>query len=296
MKARSVVWGVFVLACLAQLAFASSAMWRGETTLRGGTLYHFRSDPVDPVDPFRGRYVALAFARTRVPRAEGADLDVGATAYVELAVDDEGMARLERAQAAAPAADHLALPVLATDATAVFVQLPFERYYAEEERALEIDRQRWQAGARFVVGVRVLDGRGVIESLRLGGSPTPLEADQILRPDPEAPLPEGLFEAIRAALPLAEREGCRSRGCVLFEVDLDREAGQEFVFVHPMGALSYWVGTGPGWRWAGRLVTANHERVEPKALLEALRATGAESAEPALRDLRVGDRTWSLRR
>ena len=189
--------GIFLLACAAQLAFASSALWRGETTLQGGTLYRFVTDPVDPVDPFRGRYVALAFRAVRVPAVGGHPIEKGQTAYVELGRDSEGFGKLVRAHVEPPGVDHLALPALAADRSGVTVQLPFERYYAEESRAREIDRQRWVAGGRFVVAVRVLRGRGVIESLELGEMPAPLSAADLQRPDPGLPLPEGLLTALQ---------------------------------------------------------------------------------------------------
>ncbi|MDJ0849456.1 MAG: GDYXXLXY domain-containing protein [Myxococcota bacterium] len=294
MTQRRMVWVAFALACLAQLAFASSSMWQAESTLHRGTLHYFRTDPVDPVDPFRGRYVALAFRSSRVPLAEGAALAKGETAYVELGVGDQGNATLERAHAAAPEADHLALPVERADGTGVFVRLPFERYYAEEGRAIEIDRQRWRTGARFRVGVRVLDGHGVIESLELAEVPAPLLPGELLRPDPDAPLPEGLFEALRKSLTPWDVEGCRARGCLLFEVDLDRRFSPEFAFLDADAEMSYWLGLNGAWRRSGRLLPSQRGTVEARELLEWLRVGGASSAEAPVRDLLIGERTWGV--
>ncbi len=295
MTRERILWGVFALACLAQLAFASSSMWQAESALRRGTLHTFRTDPVDPVDPFRGRYVALTFRTDQVPVAEGATFERGETAWVELGVDAEGYARLVRAHAGPPDADHLSLPVLGGDASQVTVQLPFDRYYAEEERALEIDRQRWRAGGRFRVGVRVLDGRGVIESLELAEVPMPLLASDLLRPDPEAPLPDGLFDSLRASLRPGEEQACRKARCVLFEVDLDRRVSPEFVFQDPDGTLWYWLDTAGRWRRVGWLISPDAGPMAPQELLLALRESGAGSADPLVRDLRVGERTWAVR-
>src|SRR5205085_8475834 len=52
---------VFVLVALAQLAAPGSLIWKRENTLRKGSVWKFRTAPVDPVDAFRGRYVALQF-------------------------------------------------------------------------------------------------------------------------------------------------------------------------------------------------------------------------------------------
>jgi len=52
---------VFVLVAFAQLAVPGSLIWKREHTLRQGNVWKFRTAPVDPVDVFRGRYVALHF-------------------------------------------------------------------------------------------------------------------------------------------------------------------------------------------------------------------------------------------
>ena len=52
---------VFALVGFAQLAVPASLIWKRERTLRQGHVWKFRTAPVDPVDAFRGRYVALEF-------------------------------------------------------------------------------------------------------------------------------------------------------------------------------------------------------------------------------------------
>jgi uncharacterized membrane-anchored protein len=52
---------VFAVVGLAQLAVPASLIWKREQTLRHGSVWKFRTAPVDPVDAFRGRYVALEF-------------------------------------------------------------------------------------------------------------------------------------------------------------------------------------------------------------------------------------------
>jgi uncharacterized membrane-anchored protein len=62
---------LFLAACALQLGVPAAMVLREEATLRGGAELRFRAGPVDPVDPFRGRYVALSLEieRERLPEA-----------------------------------------------------------------------------------------------------------------------------------------------------------------------------------------------------------------------------------
>ena len=52
---------VFIIVAAIQAAVPGSMVWKREHTLREGSVWKFRTAPVDPVDAFRGRYVALQF-------------------------------------------------------------------------------------------------------------------------------------------------------------------------------------------------------------------------------------------
>ncbi|MBD3853743.1 MAG: GDYXXLXY domain-containing protein [Acidobacteria bacterium] len=53
---------LFTVVALVQLTVAGGAIVRSELALRTGEAFRFRIQPVDPVDAFRGRYVAIRFA------------------------------------------------------------------------------------------------------------------------------------------------------------------------------------------------------------------------------------------
>ena len=52
---------VFAVVAAAQLGVPASLMWKREQTLRHGSVWKFRTAPVDPIDAFRGRLIALEF-------------------------------------------------------------------------------------------------------------------------------------------------------------------------------------------------------------------------------------------
>ena len=55
-------FGLFVLLALLQLSFPGKLVFDSNKVLWLGTELKFETRPVDPADPFRGRYVALNFA------------------------------------------------------------------------------------------------------------------------------------------------------------------------------------------------------------------------------------------
>ena len=65
---------LFVVVGLVQLAVAGGAIVKSELALRTGEAFRFRIQPVDPVDAFRGRYVAIRFAVDRAPVADDLEL------------------------------------------------------------------------------------------------------------------------------------------------------------------------------------------------------------------------------
>ena len=92
MKARRLRFILFVVVAVAQLAVAGGAIIRSELALRTGEVFRFRIQPVDPVDAFRGRYVAIRFALDRAPAPDGLELRHNQWVFVPLQVDSDGFA------------------------------------------------------------------------------------------------------------------------------------------------------------------------------------------------------------
>lgn len=169
----------FVLVAVLQLVATTSSIARYEHTLASGQPLRFRLAPVDPVDPLRGYYVAFRFAEES-PTTATVDSDVDpdafldADVFVTLRVDEEGFARVAHVTAHRPSS----VPYLR--ATLVYrgdgavpprLNLPFDRFYTGKAAAASV-QQAFFGGPRptdaFAV-VRVLDGRGIIESLVVDG-------------------------------------------------------------------------------------------------------------------------------
>ena len=178
MNAKTLRLILFIALALAQIAVAARAIILSEIALRHGEVYRFRLQPVDPVDAFRGRYIALRFAEDRTHLADEVPHLGQEKVYVPLVVDDESFASFGSARLEAPeTGDYLYLQggvdFMDEDGERrLLLALPFRRYYMTEELAKEVDRSLWRRGIRPAwVTVRVKDGTGVIEDLYVDGLP-----------------------------------------------------------------------------------------------------------------------------
>ena len=83
---------LFILLALVQLYVPAMMILRREEIIATGSEYKFETAPVDPYDPFRGRYITLNFQETRVPVTDLSDWKEGDVVYAVLGTDEEGLA------------------------------------------------------------------------------------------------------------------------------------------------------------------------------------------------------------
>jgi uncharacterized membrane-anchored protein len=175
---------LLVLGIGAQLAVPGWLIQRGQATLHEGTTYRFRTAPVDPVDPFRGRYVALDFEAASITLAQpDPALRSGQRVYAPIRIGADGYAMLDTPLPQPPeTGDYLTATVLWVNVDELRLQLPFDRYYLDETLAPEAERRYWDANRMrgddaedprrpAWALVRVRGGYALIEELYIKGRP-----------------------------------------------------------------------------------------------------------------------------
>lgn len=175
---RTVLLGIFAIVAVAQLAVPAQMIWSRENIMEGGVRYKFLAQPIDPYDPFQGRYVSLSVGQMRAPVPENWYPEPGETAYATLGVDDEGYATVESVSQTPPTqGDYVRARVSWTDVQqqTVMLDMPIDRYYMNEWAAPNAERAYWdnqrQEDIDVYVTVRVLDGEVVIEGLFIDDIP-----------------------------------------------------------------------------------------------------------------------------
>lgn len=159
---------------LVQLGLVSWQIATAARTLAEGTVWRLRTAPVDPLDPFRGRYVALEFPDAEVLYPPPWLDEPGAVVWVRLVEDGEGFAQFDIEQMPPEDAPYLRAELAWRTEDRASLRLPFDRYYLPEglaPRAEEAYRQRAATGGTSWVTVRVKDGRAVLEDLYIDGVP-----------------------------------------------------------------------------------------------------------------------------
>ena len=122
---------IFVLLAFAQLAVPGSLIWKREHTLRQGSVWKFRTAPVDPVDVFRGRYVALQFEVETQQISPPANASSGDTVFITLKANAEGFAEIDQVLTTKPAGDDF----MAAELSGKTISLPFDKYWVTERDA-----------------------------------------------------------------------------------------------------------------------------------------------------------------
>jgi len=130
----------FILMVLAQLYVPASMIFMKERVITQGTAYKFRTAPIDPNDPFRGKYVALSFNENAVTVEDAADWISGELVFATIITDSAGYALIERVSKTKPQGpeDYIKVTVeyTVTDTVqSVYIRYPFDRFYMEEFKA-----------------------------------------------------------------------------------------------------------------------------------------------------------------
>ena len=182
MRKKYWIFGVFILLAILQIAVSASRIRKWEDVLRTGTQLRLRTEPVDPYDAFRGRYVALDFEEEIVSAKLGPDLKWGDEVYALLREDEEGFARIEKLVKVRPAGgSYLRVKVSyigidsSGDDEKIHLLFPFQRFYLEEEIAPAAEKAYRTSNSEderdAYVTIRIKNGYGVLEGLFIEGKP-----------------------------------------------------------------------------------------------------------------------------
>jgi len=123
-----------------QLYVPASLLFQNERVIQFGTEYKFKTAPIDPNDPFRGKYITLTFEETSTTMEDSISWVNGTPVYVTLTTDDAGYAKILSLTDMEPtgSSDYIKANVdyvLSDTVHTVFVRYPFDRFYMEESKA-----------------------------------------------------------------------------------------------------------------------------------------------------------------
>lgn len=166
---------LLITVAIVQLSVLSFMVWQWETTLTNGQSFSWITEPIDPYDAFRGRYIDLGFKETTGPAAAGETFRPGQTVYAHLGQDAAGMTFIEQVSRQRPPNEaYVNAKIRYHNHTTnkVYLDLPFRRYYLPENLApMAEDLYRKHAKGQGVAVIRLKNGYGVIETIYLNNRP-----------------------------------------------------------------------------------------------------------------------------
>ena len=167
---------VFIIVSIAQIWVPIHMIMDSEKALVSGKAYKFKTRPIDPTDPFRGKYITLQY---EINRFNSKDSYIkGEEIYVYLKEDKEGFAEVsDVSKVLLPnKGDYVLANVIYDREDLVSFQLPFNVFYMEESKAYDAELaynriNRDSSSNNVYALVYIKDDKAVLENVFIDDIP-----------------------------------------------------------------------------------------------------------------------------
>lgn len=174
------VFILFGAMCIAQWVVPGMMMYDSETVIAEGREFKFKTEPIDPSDPFRGKYITLQFEADFILLEDSVTMRPGQKIFVTFDDDAAGYAKPVKIFETEPD-DEYYLETSVDYVTnfrsnhRVQFELPFNRFYLEESKAqraedLYREAQRDTAQVAYAI-VSIGSGQAVIKDVVINDQP-----------------------------------------------------------------------------------------------------------------------------
>ena len=179
MDKKKILVAVFILVAMVQLLVPAGMIFEREDILNSGREFKFETAPVDPNDPFRGKYLTLQYKENIVQLQHDTNWVSGETVYVILKADSSGFAKIHTVSRTKPtgSSDFVSAKVSYVNLTdndkTMVVAYPFDRFYMEESIAPAADKvfteSRFDSLQHVYALVSVKNGQAVLKDVMIDG-------------------------------------------------------------------------------------------------------------------------------
>jgi uncharacterized membrane-anchored protein len=180
MKTKYILLLAFLLVATAQLYVPTSMILEQEDVLTSGKTFKFRTQPVDPNDPMRGKYITLWFDDITFIFPDSVYFYHNQDVYVQIYEDEDGFAKIKDVLNDQPedGMDYVRAsidyPNYYNDSTNLTIRYPFDRFYMEEYKApiaeeIYVESQRDSLKTSWAV-VKVKNGEAALEDVMIDGA------------------------------------------------------------------------------------------------------------------------------
>ena len=179
MKNKKLLLGLFIAVALIQLYIPAKMIFDSENILKTGTAYKFKVAPVDPNDPFRGKYISLRYKENSFQVENEKDWITQESVNVLLTTTNEGFAEILSLSKEKPSDDSNYVTatidyVSEDNSNRVHISYPFDRYYMEELKAYDAEvaynesLQNSEVSETYAL-IYVKNGEAVLDDILIDG-------------------------------------------------------------------------------------------------------------------------------
>lgn len=180
MGSKYAVLIAFIVVAAAQLYVPAKMILDREDIIDQGKEYKFLTAPIDPTDPFRGKYIILSFDENTVEVEDSREWMSGDDIFVHLKEDENGFAQVVSVSKVEPV-DHQDYVkakvrfVFEERVNNLEISYPFDRYYMEESKAYDAeiayrDSQVDTSSVTYAL-VNIMNGEAVLKDVLIDGIP-----------------------------------------------------------------------------------------------------------------------------
>ena len=184
MDRKKVILYAFGALVFVQLFVPAKMIFDKELVLGSGTTFKFKVRPIDPSDPFRGKYITLNYTDQRIDVPTEPEWQRKESVYILYVKDSAGYAKVSHVSKEKPteSTDYLKTKVthvtLYRDKQVLNIEFPFNRFYMEESKAEEAERVYWQSLWRTrgnenpptYALISIKNGKGVLKDVMVHGT------------------------------------------------------------------------------------------------------------------------------
>lgn len=160
-----------------QLFVPAQMIYQQEDTLDTGKAYKFKTRPIDPTDPFRGKYITLSYEINSFQTEDKIWADYYGNVFVYLKTDTDGFAEIKTISQTQldTSDDYVIVKSKYNHGKTVNFNLPFDRFYMNENKAYDAEisvREAQIDTTKICYGlVFVKEGTAVLENVFIDDTP-----------------------------------------------------------------------------------------------------------------------------
>ncbi len=177
---KNTLLSLFGLMVIFQLYVPTKMIYDREQTIAKGTEFKFETAPVDPTDPFRGKYITLSFSENTFEISDDEIWIIGQPVYVSIISNENGLMQIGAISRVAPDNQQNYVKakvnyVMEVPSRKVFIEYPFDRFYMEESKAFDAERlyseTQGDSTKKTYAVVNVRNGNAVLMDVHINGVP-----------------------------------------------------------------------------------------------------------------------------